>query len=93
MAQFRISRRAFGASLLASSALSACAIRTEPAAKARVVVVGGGFGGAAGAGTGKLIARCGADALSHAARGSSNATCRVAGAGRDFGATVAAACA
>lgn len=49
MAQFRVSRRAFGASLLASSALSACAIRTEPAAKARVVVVGGGFGGATAA--------------------------------------------
>jgi sulfide dehydrogenase [flavocytochrome c] flavoprotein chain len=49
MTNFKLSRRAFGASLLASSALSACAIQPEPAAKARVVVVGGGFGGATAA--------------------------------------------
>ena len=49
MAKLMLSRRAFAGSLLATSALSACAIQPEPAGKARVVVVGGGFGGATAA--------------------------------------------
>jgi sulfide dehydrogenase [flavocytochrome c] flavoprotein subunit len=47
MTHFKLSRRAFGGSLLASAALAGCA--AEPPAKARVVVIGGGFGGATAA--------------------------------------------
>lgn len=47
MTRTRISRRAFTASLLATSALSACAVQTQ--SKAHVVVIGGGFGGATAA--------------------------------------------
>jgi sulfide dehydrogenase [flavocytochrome c] flavoprotein subunit len=44
-----LSRRGFTGSLLAASALSACAVQSEAPAKARVVVIGGGFGGATAA--------------------------------------------
>jgi len=47
MTQYKLSRRAFGGSLLASAALAGCA--AEPPTKARVVVIGGGFGGATAA--------------------------------------------
>ncbi len=43
-----LSRRGFTGSLLAASALSGCAVGEAPA-KARVVVIGGGFGGATAA--------------------------------------------
>lgn len=44
-----LSRRGFTGSLLAASALSACAVQSDANAKARVVVIGGGFGGATAA--------------------------------------------
>jgi sulfide dehydrogenase [flavocytochrome c] flavoprotein subunit len=47
MSRFKLSRRAFGGSILASAALAGCA--AEPPAKARIVVIGGGFGGATAA--------------------------------------------
>lgn len=47
MTGFKISRRAFGGSFLASAALAGCA--SDLPAKARVVVIGGGFGGATAA--------------------------------------------
>jgi len=48
MTRTKLTRRAFTGSLLATSALSACAVQTAPA-KAHVVVIGGGFGGATAA--------------------------------------------
>jgi sulfide dehydrogenase [flavocytochrome c] flavoprotein subunit len=47
MTRTKLSRRAFTGSLLATTALSACAVQTP--AKANVVVIGGGFGGATAA--------------------------------------------
>ncbi|MCA3247700.1 MAG: FAD-dependent oxidoreductase [Azospirillum sp.] len=48
MTATKLSRRAFTGTLLATTALSACAVQTAPA-KAHVVVIGGGFGGATAA--------------------------------------------
>ena len=48
MTRTKLSRRAFTGSLLATTALSACAVQTGTA-KAQVVVIGGGFGGATAA--------------------------------------------
>ncbi|MBL8807785.1 MAG: FAD-dependent oxidoreductase [Rhodospirillales bacterium] len=45
MSRTNLSRRGFTGSLLAATALSACAVQPEAPAKARVVVIGGGFGG------------------------------------------------
>jgi len=49
MTRTLLSRRGFTGSLLAASALSACAVQNDASAKARVVVIGGGFGGATAA--------------------------------------------
>ena len=48
MTRTKLSRRTFTGALLATSALSACAVQTA-LAKAHVVVIGGGFGGATAA--------------------------------------------
>ena len=48
MTATKLSRRAFTGALLATTALSACAVQTAPA-KAHVVVIGGGWGGATAA--------------------------------------------